>query len=264
LASELSPVTSHGYAEWDFSGVPDPVMFQRFLDAVDYWFSCFDDSSTGSYDPTCECFVVIDDEHADSANEAGGGAGDAPQNPCLSVPPTSPTGGADIAAQLAQARELEAELTEEYRQVRLMRATIAGEASARGERACELGRQARERINADSNIDDQHTPSRASQMLIAPATLLRAMPEPSMPEARNLRREAQALIEQAAVQSAESLASRIRHQSSARDDGGAQDQEASIVAGGATGQPANQGRTPVRERILDTPVKPKTATPTTS
>jgi hypothetical protein len=30
------PATSHGYAKWDFSGVPDPVMFQRFLDAADY------------------------------------------------------------------------------------------------------------------------------------------------------------------------------------------------------------------------------------
>jgi hypothetical protein len=26
-ASELPPATSHGYAEWDFCGVPDPVMF---------------------------------------------------------------------------------------------------------------------------------------------------------------------------------------------------------------------------------------------
>jgi hypothetical protein len=34
--SELPPATSHGYAEWDFSDVPDPVMFQRFLDAADY------------------------------------------------------------------------------------------------------------------------------------------------------------------------------------------------------------------------------------
>jgi hypothetical protein len=34
--SELPPATSHGYAEWDFSGVPDPVMFQRFLNAADY------------------------------------------------------------------------------------------------------------------------------------------------------------------------------------------------------------------------------------
>jgi hypothetical protein len=33
---ELPPATSHGYAEWDFSGVPDPVMFRRFLDATDY------------------------------------------------------------------------------------------------------------------------------------------------------------------------------------------------------------------------------------
>jgi hypothetical protein len=34
--SRLPPATSHGYAEWDFSGVPDPVMFWRFLDAADY------------------------------------------------------------------------------------------------------------------------------------------------------------------------------------------------------------------------------------
>jgi hypothetical protein len=35
-ADKLPPVTSHGYAEWDFSGVPDPVMFRWFLDATDY------------------------------------------------------------------------------------------------------------------------------------------------------------------------------------------------------------------------------------
>jgi hypothetical protein len=35
-ADELPPATSHGYAEWDFSDVPDPVMFRRFLDATDY------------------------------------------------------------------------------------------------------------------------------------------------------------------------------------------------------------------------------------
>jgi hypothetical protein len=74
-----------------------------------------------------------------------------------------------------------------------------GEASARGERAHELGRQARDRINADFNVDNPDTPPRASQKLIAAATLLRAMPAPSTPEARNLHREAQALIEQAAA-----------------------------------------------------------------
>jgi hypothetical protein len=72
--------------------------------------------------------------------------------------------------------------------VRLLRASIVEEASARGERARELGRQAREHINADFNVDD--TPPRASQKLVATATLLRAMPAPSSPEARNLHREA--------------------------------------------------------------------------
>jgi hypothetical protein len=78
-------------------------------------------------------------------------------------------------------RELEAKLAEEYRAVRLLRATIDGEASARGIRACELGRRAHERINTDFIVDD--TPPRASQKLIAAATLLRAMPAPSSPEA---------------------------------------------------------------------------------
>jgi hypothetical protein len=87
---------------------------------------------------------------------------------------------------------------------------MAGEASARGERARELGKQARDRINTDFNVDNPDAPLRASQKLIAAATLLRAMPAPSTPEARNLHREVQALIEQATVQQAESSASRIR------------------------------------------------------
>jgi hypothetical protein len=78
------------------------------------------------------------------------------------------------------------------------------------------------------------------------------MPAPSTPEARNLHREAQALIEQAAVQQAESSASRIRQQGSARNDGGAQGAEPSVHAGGAAEPPANPGRTPAKERLLDT------------
>jgi hypothetical protein len=136
--------------------------------------------------------------------------------------------------------------------VQLLRASIAGEASARGEHARELGRQARDRINADFNVDNPDTPPRASQKLIAAATLLRSMPAPSTPEARNLHREAQALIEQAAVQQAESSVSRIRQQGSARDDGGAQGPEPSVHAGGAAEGPANPGRTPAKELLLDT------------
>jgi hypothetical protein len=126
--------------------------------------------------------------------------------------------------------------------VRLLRASISREASARGECARELRKQARERINVDFDVDNPNTPSRASQKLVAAATLLWAMPAPSTPEARNLYREAQALIKQAAVQQAES----------SRDDGGAQGPEASVHAGGVAERPANPGRMPVRERILDT------------
>jgi hypothetical protein len=93
--------------------------------------------------------------------------------------------------------------------VRLLRTSIAGEASTRDKRVRELGKQARERINTDFNIDDPNTPPCVSQKLIAAVTLLRAMPAPSTPEVRNLHREAQALIEQAAVQQIESSVSCI-------------------------------------------------------
>jgi hypothetical protein len=125
---------------------------------------------------------------------------------------------------------------------------MAGEASARGERVRELGRQARDRINAN----DPDVPPRASQKLVAAATLLRAMPAPSTPEARNLQREVQALIEQAAVQQAESSASRIRQQGDARGDGATQGGEPSVHAGEAAGRPANLGHAPAKERLLDT------------
>jgi hypothetical protein len=65
------------------------------------------------------------------------------------------------------------------------------------------------------------------------------MPAPSTPEPQNLHYEAQVLIEQATVQQAESSASRIRQQGSARDDGGVLGPEVSVHAGGATGQPTN-------------------------
>jgi hypothetical protein len=235
-------------------------MFRRFLDATDYWFGYPDNSSAGSYDPTRECFVVLTNDQANAANAVEAGDGEVPPGPGAgphqgagpSAPPSSPPRGADINAQLAQARELEAKLAEEYRAVRLLRASIAREASVRGERARELGKQAREHINVDFDVDNPNTPPRASQKLVATATLLRAMPAPSTPEARNLHCEAQALIEQAAVQLAESSASCIRHQGSARDDRGAQGPEASVHAGGAAERPANPGRTPVRERVLDT------------
>jgi hypothetical protein len=199
-------------------------MFRRFLDATDYWFSCSDDSSTGSYDPARECCVVIANNLANATGAAGAGDGEVTPAPGiaprLAAGPSTPA-GANIDAQLARARELKAKLAEEYRTVRLLRASMAGEASVRGERARELGIQARDRINTDFDVDNPDTPPRASQKLIAAATLLRAIPDPSTPEAPNLHREVRALIEQAAVQQAESSASRIRQQGDARADGAA-------------------------------------------
>jgi hypothetical protein len=65
--------------------------------------------------------------------------------------------------------------------------------------------------------------------------LLRAMHEPSTPKARNLRRIAQALFEQAAVQQAETSASRMRNQSNVQGNSDVQDQEASVHVGGTAG-----------------------------
>jgi hypothetical protein len=77
-ACELPAATSHGYAEWDFSSVPDPMMFRWFLDATDYWFGYSDNSSAGSYDPTRECFVVLANDQANAANAAEAGDGEVP------------------------------------------------------------------------------------------------------------------------------------------------------------------------------------------
>jgi hypothetical protein len=77
--SELSPATSHGYAEWDFSGVPDLVMFRRFLDAADYWFGYSDTSSTEDYDPARERFTVVIGDVVEGMNVMGGGDGEDPR-----------------------------------------------------------------------------------------------------------------------------------------------------------------------------------------
>jgi hypothetical protein len=244
----LPPANLHGYAEWDFSGVLDPVMFRCFLDATDYWFGCSDDSSTGSYDPARECCVVIANDPENATGAVGAGDGEVTPAPGIAPRPVagpSTLAGADVDAQLALARELEAKLAEEYRTVRLLRASMAGEASARGERARELGKQAHDHINADFNVDNPDAPPRASQKLIAAATLLWAMPAPSTPGARNLHREVQALIEQATVQQAESSASLIRQQGDAQGDGAAR-------GGGGGGNPRSmqvklQGDPPNRD-----------------
>jgi hypothetical protein len=110
------------------------VMFRRFLNATDYWFGYSDNSSAGSYDSARECCVVIANEPANVVDTAG--AGDREVPPALgtgshpvagpSTPPPSLPREADINAQLAHARKLEAKLAEEYRTVWLLHASIGG------------------------------------------------------------------------------------------------------------------------------------------
>ena len=108
-----------------------------------------------------------------------------------------------------------------------LHAMLEARSSTRGRRIREARRIARARIEDDADVDDPLALARTSQKLITAAMLIRAMPEPSTPEGRNLRREAQALVEQATVQQAESSASCMRHQSTTRTGRGKRDQEES-------------------------------------
>jgi hypothetical protein len=65
--------------EWDFSGVPDSVMFWQFFDATDYWFGYSDTSSIEDYDPTRECFMVGVGDVVDGVNAMGAGDGGDPR-----------------------------------------------------------------------------------------------------------------------------------------------------------------------------------------
>jgi hypothetical protein len=71
-------------------------MFQRFLDAADYWFGYSDNSSAGSYDPTREYFVVLANDQANAANAAGAGDGEVPPPPARELDRTRVRGQAHL------------------------------------------------------------------------------------------------------------------------------------------------------------------------
>jgi hypothetical protein len=90
------------------------------------------------------------------------------------------------------------------------------------------------------------------------------MPAPSTPEVQNLHCEAQALIEQAVVQQAESSTSRICQQGSARDDGGAQGPKRQFTRAVRRDNPPTRAE---RRSGSESPTRtdrPRTATPVTS
>ena len=91
-----------------------------------------------------------------------------------------------------------------------------------GTGAREAGRVAWDRIMAEEREGSPLGLPRASDKITAAALLFRAMPESSTPKGRNLRKEAQALLEDAAVQHSESSASRLRSVAAARTGGAPQ------------------------------------------
>ena len=155
---------------------------------------------------------LVDGAVDEAPSDDGNNEEPPPANLVVAPPPNPAASSCSMVrrAQLTQLTELEKRLKEENQQTRLLCTMLEQEHTARGARAQAAGRFARERILADDNVDKPLELQRASQKLVAAAYLLQAMPEPSTTEGRNLRNEAKVLIEQAAVQQAESSASRMR------------------------------------------------------
>jgi len=248
----------------DCSGVRDPDAFRSFQLATAYCLTCSEDSSEGDYDPARECFMVqlADGQDDNAPGDDGDSGADAQANQPV-VPPAAPSSSSSSAArqaQLAQLKELQAKLDEQRRQTQELRTTPEQQRTARGAHAQVAGRVARERILADDNVDKPLELKTAGEKLVAAAYLLQAMPEPSTPSGCNLRREAQVLIEQAAVQQAESSASRMRSKCPEQPGGTArQDREASVhtpPGGKGKATAAHDAKAPsVHDCIRKAPVK---------
>jgi len=190
----------------DYSGVRNPDAFRSLQLATAYCLTCSEDSSEGDHDPARECFMAdfADEQNDNAPGDDGDGGPDAQANQPV-MPPAAPFSSSSSAArqaQLAQLKELQAKLDEQRRQTQELRTALEKQRTARGAHAQAAARVARERILADDNIDKSPELKTAGEKLVAAAYLLQHMPEPSTPSGRNLRREAQALIEQAAVQQA--------------------------------------------------------------
>jgi hypothetical protein len=185
--------------------------------ACDYYLSgCSDDGHSLDDEgcgPSRECFHVNLGGH-DEGNHLGMPEDDNPPVPAsrvdipreLAVVPV-PAGGQDT--QLEQIREMQAKLDEEAGQLVQLRQNIeqewAGQALA-GE-ACHQVRDVQRRIVDDARERLPPASSGVGQNLAAAAILLRAMPEPSTTEGRRIQGELKNLLEDVAVQQAESSAS---------------------------------------------------------
>jgi hypothetical protein len=203
---------------WDFSRLRDPSAMRDFMAACDYCLSgCSDDGhilGDEGCGPSHECFHV-DLGDRDEGNHLGMSEDDDPPGPAsrvdipreLAVVPI-PAGGQDT--QLEQIREMHAKLDEEEGQLVQLWQNIKQEWAGRalaGE-ACHRARDVQRRIADDARARLPPASSGVGRNLAATAVLLRAMPEPSTTEGWHIQGELKNLLEDVAVQRAESSASR--------------------------------------------------------
>jgi hypothetical protein len=205
---------------WDFFGLSDPSAMRDFMSAFDYCLSgCSDDGHSlddEGYDPSRECFHIDQGDHDEDDRLGMPENNDAPAPAShVEIPQELdvvrvPAGGQDT--QLEQLREMQAKLDEETGRLVQLRQNIeqewAGRALARGAR--HRARDIQRRIIDDARVGLPPTFSGVSQNLAAAVMLLRTMPEPSTTEGRRIQGELKDLLEDAAVQRAESSASRRR------------------------------------------------------
>ena len=175
------------------------------------------DSESDSYDPTRECYkidgeVPTTDETQDAV--AGGRAPVAREDPRTpwNDGPVDPPAQDDKAAQLAQLRELKAQLDEDReRLAQLERALERDQPHSHAEGVRGRAREVYRQIVGDEEPEPPVSRfPRAGQNVVVATMLLRNMPEPSNSQARRIRDVVQTLLQVAAAQQAESSASRHR------------------------------------------------------
>jgi len=173
------------------------------------------DSESDSYDPTSECFNIDGEvETTDETQDAVAGG----RAPIAREDPRTPGNNSQVdslaqedkAAQLAQIRELRAKLDEDRERLVQLELVLEQDqlyphgGGARG-RAREIHRQI---VGYGEPEQPVSRFPQAGQNIVAATMLLRNMLEPSNSQARRIRDEVQTLLQVAAVQQAESSASR--------------------------------------------------------
>jgi hypothetical protein len=175
-----------------------------------YYFSAPDsDSTDDTYDPTRECFNIDGAIVSDLEDEAAIGGRNTPTQVELPATRHEAQFLADQGMQLEQIHELQDKLDEERENLRLLQQTLEHERTARahGGGARGRARDVNRRIIEDRVVEPPIF-GQASQNVVTAAMLLRNMPKPSNPEVRGARDEIRGLLETAAMQQAESSASR--------------------------------------------------------